>query len=274
MNLIKEHKTFDGKTSFWSHDSKKTNSKMEFATFVPEGQIKGCLIWLSGLTCDATNFITKAGAQKYLQDSGMMVICPDTSPRGLNLKNEHETYDFGSGAGFYVNSLTEGYENHYNMFDYIAFEIHDLITSKFGVSSNNISIAGHSMGGHGALILGLSFPEKFRSISAFAPITNPLKVGWGQRAFEGYLGAKNQELWKKYDACSLIESGKKHPCQILIDQGDADEFLDTSLLPQNFIDVCEQNDQPLKLNFCKGFDHSYYFIASFIEKHIKFHSEI
>ncbi|MFT7098615.1 MAG: S-formylglutathione hydrolase [Rickettsiales bacterium] len=274
MNLIKEHKTFSGKTSFWSHESIKTNSKMGFATFIPEGKpIKGCIIWLSGLTCDSTNFITKAGAQKYLQDSGMMVICPDTSPRGLDLKGEHETYDFGSGAGFYVNSLTEGYKNHYNMFDYVAFELHDLITSEFGVSTNNISIAGHSMGGHGALILGLTFPDKFRSISAFAPITNPLKVSWGQRAFEGYLGGENQELWKKYDACELVASGKKHPCEILIDQGDADEFLNTSLLPQNFIDVCEKSNQSLKVNFRKNYDHSYYFIASFIESHIKFHSE-
>jgi S-formylglutathione hydrolase len=272
MNLIKEHKTFGGKTSFWQHNSKINNCPMEFSTFVPDKKINGCIIWLSGLTCDTTNFITKAGSQKYLQELGLMVICPDTSPRGLNLEGEHKAYDFGSGAGFYVNSLTKGYRNHYNMFDYIAFELFDLITSKFNVSPKNISISGHSMGGHGALILGLTFPEKFQKISAFAPITNPLKVAWGQRAFEGYLGKENQELWKKYDACELIKSGKKHPKEILIEQGSEDEFLNSSLLPQNFIDVCKENNQPLKVNFRDGYDHSYYFIASFIESHIKFHS--
>ncbi|MFT5702806.1 MAG: S-formylglutathione hydrolase [Rickettsiales bacterium] len=273
MNLIKQHQTFGGKTSFWSHDSKSTNSKMEFSTFVPKGEVKRCIIWLSGLTCDSTNFITKAGAQNYLQDSDTMIICPDTSPRGLNLKGEHDSYDFGSGAGFYVNSLTEDYKNHYNMFDYIAFDLTELITSEFGVSSTNISISGHSMGGHGALILGLTFPGKFQKISAFAPITNPLKVGWGIKAFEGYLGKENEELWKKYDACALVESGKKHSCEILIEQGNADEFLNTSLLPQNFIDVCEKNNQPLKVNFREEYDHSYYFISSFIGEHIKFHLE-
>ncbi|MFT6333004.1 MAG: S-formylglutathione hydrolase [Lentimonas sp.] len=272
MKLIKEHKIFGGKTSFWSHDSEKTNSKMGFSTFIPSGKINRCIIWLSGLTCDTTNFITKSGAQKYLQDSGTMVICPDTSPRGLQLEGEHDSYDFGSGAGFYVNSLTQGYRDHYNMFDYIAFELYDLITSKFGVLGQKISIAGHSMGGHGALILGLTYPEKFQKISAFAPITNPLKVAWGTRAFEGYLGKENQELWKNYDACELVKMGKKHPQEILIDQGSADEFLDVSLLPQNFIDVCQENNQPLKVNFREGYDHSYYFISSFIEDHIKFHS--
>ena len=209
MNLTKEHKTFGGKTGFWSHESKTTNSKMEFSTFIPNQKINHCIIWLSGLTCDTTNFITKAGAQKYLQNSNIMIICPDTSPRGLNLKGEHDSYDFGSGAGFYVNSLTPEYKNYYNMFDYIAFELFNIIVEKFSIPNTNISIMGHSMGGHGALILGLTFPEKFQKISAFAPITNPINIAWGRKAFVGYLGEKNEEIWKKYDACELIKAGKK-----------------------------------------------------------------
>jgi S-formylglutathione hydrolase len=275
MKLLKEHKTFDGKTSFWSHDSKITKTEMKFSTFIPKsGIVESCVIWLSGLTCNEENFITKAGAQKFLQDGNVMVICPDTSPRGLNLKREHESYDFGSGAGFYVNATTDGYEDHYLMFDYIAQELHEIILREFLSASKSpkISICGHSMGGHGALVLGLNFPEKYHTISAFSPITNPINCAWGQKAFVGYLGEENKSAWKKYDACELIKSGKKHPKKILIDQGSKDEFLEKQLLTQNFIDVCEKSNQPVEVNFREGYDHSYYFISSFIESHLKFHS--
>jgi S-formylglutathione hydrolase len=273
MKLIKEHKTFDGKTSFWSHDSKITKTEMKFSTFIPKsGIVEGCVIWLSGLTCNEENFITKAGAQKFLQDGNVMVICPDTSPRGLNLEREHESYDFGSGAGFYVNATTAGYKDHYLMFDYIAHELHEIILREFlsAAKSPKISICGHSMGGHGALVLGLNFPEKYHTISAFSPITNPINCPWGQKAFVGYLGEENKSAWKKYDACELIKSGKKHPRKILIDQGTKDEFLEKQLLTQNFIDVCAQFNQSVEVNFREGYDHSYYFIASFIESHLKF----
>lgn len=270
MDLIKEHKSFDGKTSFWSHMSKVTKTEMKFSTFIPKSQkIDSCIIWLSGLTCSEENFISKSGVQKYLKDSNTMVICPDTSPRGLDLDGEHEKYDFGSGAGFYLNALTKGYKDHYKMFDYVSIELHDIILNNF-ISSDNISIMGHSMGGHGALVLGLNFPEKYKAISAFSPITNPINCNWGQNAFKGYLG-DNKEIWNRYDACELIKSGKKHPKNILIDQGTEDEFLETQLLTQNFIDICKKHDQKIQVNFCQGYDHSYYFIASFIEKHIKFH---
>lgn len=270
MNLLKQHKTFNGQTSFWSHNSSTTKTEMKFSTFVPAAKkIEHCLIWLSGLTCNEENFITKSGVQKYLANTNCMVICPDTSPRGLNLEGEHESYDFGSGAGFYLNATTKGYQDHYRMFDYVAFELHKIIQDEFLVQ--NISISGHSMGGHGALILGLNHPEKYQSISAFSPITNPSNCAWGQKAFKGYLGEENLDEWKKYDACELIKSGKTHPKKILIDQGSKDEFLEKQLLTQNFIDACQAHNQPLETNFRDGYDHSYYFISSFIEAHLKFH---
>jgi S-formylglutathione hydrolase len=271
MELLKEHKNFGGKTSFWSHDSKTTKSLMKFSTFIPKSQeIDSCIIWLSGLTCTEENFISKSGVQKYLENTNTMVICPDTSPRGLDLPDEHKSYDFGSGASFYLNASTAGYKDHYKMFDYISVELYDIILNKFLTKSGNISIMGHSMGGHGALVLGLSFPEKFKTISAFAPIVNPVNCHWGQNVFKGYLG-EDQNCWKRYDACELIESGKKHSQKILIDQGTADEFLEKELLTQNFIDVCQKHNQPAEINFREGYDHSYYFISSFIESHIKFH---
>lgn len=276
MKLHKEHQTFGGKTSFWSHNSKTTQTPMRFSTFIPTSQtIDHCIIWLSGLTCNEENFISKSGTQKFLNDSHIMVICPDTSPRGLNLPGEHESYDFGSGAGFYVNATTAGYNNHYLMLDYIAEELHALILESFLSTSSTpkISIMGHSMGGHGALILGLNYPEKYSAISAFSPIVNPINCDWGRKAFTGYLGSENKESWKKYDACELIKAGKKHPHNILIDQGSADEFLQEQLLTQRFIDACQQNQQDTTVNFRDGFDHSYYFIASFIESHLSFHAK-
>lgn len=271
MKLIKEHKIFEGKTSFWSHDSNCTKTEMKFATFVPKSnKIDKCIIWLSGLTCNEENFITKSGVQKYLKDSDCMVICPDTSPRGLNLPGEHDGYDFGSGAGFYVNATTKGYKEHYRMFDYVNIELYEIILKKFLGGAGEISIMGHSMGGHGALICGLTFPDKYKSVSAFSPITNPVSGPWGKKALKGYLG-DDKELWKQYDSCELVKSGKKHSNKILIDQGSADEFLGKELLTDNFIDVCKEFGQEVEVDFCDGYDHSYYFISSFIGSHIDFH---
>lgn len=277
MKLVKEHKTFEGKTSFWSHDSKITKTEMKFSTFIPgsnrpnSNKVENCIIWLSGLTCNEENFITKSGIQKSLANSNTMVICPDTSPRGLDLENEHASYDFGSGAGFYVNSVTPEYKNHYQMFDYVNLELYNLILDEFLAGSRKISIMGHSMGGHGALILGLNYPDKYHQISAFSPIVNPINCNWGQKAFKGYLGEENKDLWNQFDACELIKSGKKHPKKILIDQGSSDQFLEKELLTQSFIDICEENNQELEVNFQDGYDHSYYFISSFLDSHIKLH---
>jgi S-formylglutathione hydrolase len=270
MKKTKTHKTFAGVTAFWEHDSIETKTPMTFSTFVPAGTVKGCLIWLSGLTCTAENFITKAGAQKYLADVGMMVICPDTSPRGLNLPHEHDAYDFGSGAGFYVDATTEGYADHYRMDSYVTKELFEMIQNQFKVSKA-IGIAGHSMGGHGALVLGLREPQRFQSVSAFSPIAHPTASPWGQKAFQGYLGS-DQAAWKSYDATELILSGHRHPQTLLIDQGEADEFLDKQLMPKDLLQAANLKGQAIELRYREGYDHSYYFIATFIREHIEFHA--
>lgn len=269
MKLLKSHKTFKGKTQFWSHESSVTKTEMKFSTFIPDGAVKGCIIFLSGLTCNEENFITKAGAQKYLEREGLMVICPDTSPRGLNLPKEHESYDFGSGAGFYLNATTEGYKDHYRMYDYILDELYGIIQNYFEVKK--ISITGHSMGGHGALVLGLRNPQKFVSVSAFSPIVNPSKVPWGIKAFTGYLG-EDERTWKEYDACELLKN-HKHPVSILIHQGTADDFLEKELKTETFIKSAEENGQLNEVVMCEGYDHSYYFISTFIEEHILHHGK-
>lgn len=270
MNLLKTHKTFNGRTQFWSHNSETTKTEMKFSTFIPDGEVKGCIIWLSGLTCTDENFITKAGAQKYLAEENLMVICPDTSPRGLQLPQEHDSYDFGSGAGFYVNASTEGYRDHYRMYDYVTVELYNIILNHF--KCKNISITGHSMGGHGALIMGLKEAAKFKAISAFSPIVNPMQCPWGTKAFTGYLG-ENKEAWANYDACELLKAGKKHPHSILIHQGSEDDFLKSGqLLTANWSQTAQDQQQSTKVVMAEGYDHSYYFIATFIEEHIRFHA--
>jgi S-formylglutathione hydrolase len=271
MKALKSHKTFEGKTEFWSHQSEVTNTEMKFSTFTPEGAIKGCLIWLSGLTCTDENFITKAGAQRALVKSGWMVICPDTSPRGLNLPGEHDSYDFGSGAGFYVDATTEGYRDHYKMYSYVVNELYGIIKEQFKVA--NISISGHSMGGHGALVIGLKNPTLFKSISAFSPIVNPCEVPWGKKAFTGYLG-DDITNWKNYDSCELLKAGHKHSKKILIHQGLNDEFLEGQLKTKNFSSKALEVAQAHEVIFCEGYDHSYYFISTFIEEHIDHHANI
>lgn len=269
---LKTHQSFGGKTQFWEHDSIVTKTKMKFSTFIPSGEIKGQLIWLSGLTCTEENFIAKAGAQQLLQELGLMVVCPDTSPRGLSLPGEHEAYDFGSGAGFYINATTEGYKDHYRMYDYVNDELYGLIRSEFKCKSPRPAIFGHSMGGHGALVLGLRNPEKYASISAFSPITHPTQVPWGQKAFKGYLG-DNEASWKDYDATELLLQGARHFQAILIDQGLGDEFLEKQLRPQDFEEAAQKMKQPCAVRRQEGYDHSYYFIASFIGDHLKFHAQ-
>ncbi|MFN5538613.1 MAG: S-formylglutathione hydrolase [Candidatus Melainabacteria bacterium] len=270
MKILKSHKTFGGFTQFWSHNSESTKTEMKFSTYIPSGEIKGCLLWLSGLTCTEENFIMKAGAQKYLAETGLMVICPDTSPRGLNLPNEHVSYDFGSGASFYVDALTEGYKDYYQMYSYIVDEICSIIQQKF--QQNNISISGHSMGGHGALMIGLKNPAKFISISAFAPIVNPIQCDLGIKNFTGYLG-KDQSLWTQYDACELLKAGNKHTNTILIHQGLADESLERSLLTPHFERASQEYGQKAEIKYVEGYDHGYYFVSTFVEEHIKFHKQ-
>lgn len=270
FKVTKKHTTFSGETCFAEHDSHCTQTKMKFSYFMPESQKPDhALIWLSGLTCTEENFITKAGAQRVLAEKNALVLCPDTSPRGLDLSQEHESYDFGSGAGFYLNALTPGYKDHYRMYDYIVKEVLPIAQS-FGVSK--VSLSGHSMGGHGALVLGLREKNLFHSVSAFSPIVNPTQCAWGQKAFSGYLGEDQIEEWKSYDACELILSGKTRN-KILIDQGLDDEFYEEQLKTPRFEEACKRQGQDVEIHYRKGYDHSYYFVSSFIESHLDFHFE-
>ncbi len=271
MKLLKKHKCFNGVTEFFEHDSIFTKIKMKFAVIRSENlkDIKGGLIWLSGLTCTEENFVIKAGAQRVATQLGLVIICPDTSPRGLSLLGEHESCYFGSGAGCYVDSLTQDYKHHYNMYSYVNDEIYGIVNKEYKLNGN-ISIFGHSMGGHGALVIGLRNTNKYKSISAFAPIVNLTKVNWGKKAFKKYLGS-DENLWNKYDACELIKSGKFHKNKILIDQGTDDESLNKSLMIPNFEKACESSPQELKVRYHKGFDHSYYFVSTFIKDHLRFH---
>lgn len=271
MKILKQHKSFEGSVRFCEHESAETKTKMAFSTFTPEGQVRGCLIWLSGLTCNDENFMAKAGAQRYLAQNQLMVVCPDTSPRGLDLPEEHDSWDFGSGAGFYVDALTKGYRDHYRMYSYVVNELYSMIEIEFKMTGK-ISLFGHSMGGHGALVIGLRESSKFSSVSAFSPIVNPIACDWGKKAFSGYLGT-DQNLWKDYDACELLRAGKTHPRPLMIDQGKEDNFLEAQLLTQNIVTAAEQSSQELNIRMQQGYDHSYYFISTFIEDHIKFHAK-
>jgi S-formylglutathione hydrolase len=274
VKMIKSSRTFEGETSFYEHDSLLTKTRMKFAAFLPQvnalenKKIDSAIIWLSGLTCTEENFITKAGVQRFLSGTKTMIICPDTSPRGLHLPGEHERYDFGSGAGFYVNALTEGYRDHYQMYDYVVVEIVQLLQKYFG--AKKISIMGHSMGGHGALVMGLREQKLFTSVSAFSPLAHPMACDWGRKALAGYLG-ENEEFWKKYDATELLKSGSKRVDSILVDQGTSDEFLAKNLLPEHLIEAAKKSGQRLDMRWREGFDHSYYYISTFLAEHIAFH---
>ncbi len=249
---------------------------MNFAVYVPpqaEAGLVPVLYYLSGLTCTEKNFVEKAGAQRYAAERGLMLVAPDTSPRRVNLPGEDEDWDFGAGASFYVNATEQPWAKHYRMYDYVTDELPSLIKKEFAVS-DRAGIFGHSMGGHGALVCGLKNPDKYASISAFAPIAAPSQCAWGQKAFTGYLGGDKQQ-WAAYDATELVKSLGGNGASILIDQGTADQFLEQNqLLPDVFKTACKQAGQPLTLRMQDKYDHSYYFIASFMEDHIRHHADI
>ncbi len=246
---------------------------MRFAIFLPpDASVDSpvpVLYWLSGLTCTDENFMQKAGAFKAAVEAGIAIVAPDTSPRGENVADD-EGYDLGQGAGFYLNATEAPWSNHYRMYDYVTQELPKLIEANFPVS-NIKSISGHSMGGHGALTVGLKNQQGYKSISAFSPIVNPVNCPWGQKAFTTYLG-KDKESWKQYDACELIKTSKAE-LPILIDQGDADQFLVEQLKPELFQAAADASGSSINLRMQLGYDHSYYFIASFIEEHIRFHAK-
>ncbi len=275
MSLIKqsEQKCFAGLHQQYSHSSSVLQCDMRFAIYLPEKahiEAVPVLYWLSGLTCNDENFMQKAGAMRIANELGLAIVCPDTSPRGEDVEDDAEgAWDFGLGAGFYVNATQEPWSKHYNMYDYIVDELPALVEDNFNVTDQR-AISGHSMGGHGALTIGLKNTERYVSMSAFSPICNPVNCPWGVKAFSQYLG-ENKQDWYQYDASVLMASAvDKIPA--LVDQGSADNFLSEQLKPKVLEKVAKENNYPLTLNIQEGYDHSYYFIASFIEEHLRFHA--
>lgn len=267
------NKIFDGWNKQYSHHSSTLNCKMRFAIYLPPQASNGkkvpVLYWLSGLTCTDENFMHKAGAQRIAAELGIAIVAPDTSPRGDDVADA-EGYDLGKGAGFYVNATQSPWQQHYQMYDYVLNELPQLIESTFPVSEQR-SIAGHSMGGHGALVLALRNPQRYRSVSAFSPISNPINCPWGQKALSAYLG-KNTGSWADYDASLLMRQASQF-VPALVDQGGADDFLAEQLKPEMLQAAAKISGYPLELNIREGYDHSYYFIASFIEQHLRFHAK-
>ena len=281
LETVSENKIFGGRQLVVSHQSNACHCTMKFAVYVPPEEIhKGprpVLYWLSGLTCTEQNFITKSGYQKIAAELGLIVVAPDTSPRGPDLDGNEVpddaegAYDFGLGAGFYVNATEDPWSRHYNMYAYVTEELVSAVGSAFPVDASRSGILGHSMGGHGALTLHLKNPEIFKTCSAFSPIVAPSQVPWGQKAFSNYLGA-DERKWAAHDATSLAVSQPSN-AELLIDQGSSDDFLEGQLKPELFAAACQRSGQKLNLRMQDGYDHSFYFIATFIEDHLRWHAE-
>lgn len=272
--LISRTKTFDGWLERFQHASQTCNCTMTFSVYLPPQAQHGpvpAVYWLSGLTCTDENFMIKAGAQRYAAELGIALIAPDTSPRGAGIPGEDEDWDFGTGAGFYVNATQQPWAQHYNMYDYVTQELPALIEEHLPVAPGRKSVSGHSMGGHGALVVALKNPGAYRSVSAFAPVCSPTRCPWGEKAFTHYLGT-NFDDWAAYDAALLLEE-MKQKMPILIDQGDDDEFLEEQLKPDLLKAVCLARNYPLNLRIQTGYDHSYYFIATFIGDHLSYHAK-
>ncbi len=273
MKTISEQKCFGGVQGVYEHDSQECQCPMRFGVFVPpqaDGGPAPVVTYLSGLTCTEENFIVKAGAQRVAGELGLIVVAPDTSPRGDDIPDVKDQYDMGKGAGFYLDATEEPWSRNYRMHSYVVRELPELIVANFPADRTKRGIFGHSMGGHGALTIHLKHPELYRSVSAFSPIVAPMQVPWGQKAFRAYLG-ENTESWAAYDATRLVEkSPSKAP--ILIDQGDKDGFLAEQLRPELFQEACARAGQELTLRMQPGYDHSYFFIATFIEDHLRWHA--
>lgn len=276
LETLKTHASFGGTQGYYRHDSKECGGPMELSVFVPPGASPKSprpVVWyLSGLTCTAENFTAKAGAQRVAAELGLIVVAPDTSPRGAGYPGEDDDWDFGTGAGFYVDATEAPWRDRYRMASYVTAELHALVHDSFPTrGAGHESITGHSMGGHGALVLGLKHADRYRAISAFSPIVAPTQVPWGEKALRGYLG-EDREAWKAHDATELVRAGARHAAPILIDQGTADPFLERELRPELFEAACADAGQPLELHLRDGYDHSYFFIATFMEDHLRFHA--
>ncbi|MDF3861307.1 MULTISPECIES: S-formylglutathione hydrolase [Achromobacter] len=277
LELISQHRCFGGWQRYYRHESAEIGLPMRFSVYVPPQAEQGpvpVLFYLAGLTCTEETFMIKAGAQRLAAELGVMLVAPDTSPRGANAPNEDESWDLGTGAGFYVDATTSDWRAHYRMYSYVTEELHGIVTGEdLPGDASRTGIFGHSMGGHGALVLALRNPGKFRSVSAFAPIAAPSLCPWGKKAFTAYLGSNEQD-WAAYDASALMRLAQRpFPGGILIDQGESDQFLAEQLYPEVFEAACAEAGQPLTLRRHGGYDHGYYFISTFIEDHIRFHVE-
>lgn len=274
LNQVSATKCAGGWVRFFEHFSSACQCTMKFSVFVPpqaETEPVPVLYWLSGLTCTAENFTTKAGAQRYAAEHGILIVAPDTSPRGVEIAGEEDSWDFGSGAGFYLDATEEPWASHYRMETYVTHELPALVEEHFPVIPGKAAVSGHSMGGHGALVLSLRHPGLYQSVSAFAPICAPVECPWGEKAFGGYLG-DDRTRWEAYDASKLLEKAEE-ALPMLVDQGTEDSFLDVQLKPERLQAVCDTKGHTLELRMQEGYDHSYYFIASFIGEHIAFHAK-
>ena len=275
LENISSNKSFGGSNQQYNHFSEVLNCQMRFAIYLPPQALAGdkvpVMYWLSGLTCTDENFMHKAGAQRVAAELGIAIVAPDTSPRGDGVPDDADAaYDFGLGAGFYVNATQAPWAEHYQMYDYVATELPALVEAQFSVNDQRC-ISGHSMGGHGALVVALRNAQRYSSVSAFSPISNPMDCPWGQKALGHYLGDDSQ-AWAQYDASELMQKCVAH-MPALVDQGEADDFLVEQLKPEKLVAAAKVSGYPLQLRMQQGYDHSYFFIASFIEDHLRFHAQ-
>jgi len=274
VETMNEQRCFGGTQGFYRHRSEATGTDMRFAVYVPPQAARGpvpVLYFLAGLTCTEETATTKAGAQRHAAERGLMLVMPDTSPRGAGIVGEDDDWDFGTGAGFYIDATVEPWTPHYRMRSYVVDELRALVNGRFPARADATGIFGHSMGGHGALTLALTYPEIYRSVSAVAPICAPSRCPWGTKAFNGYLGG-DREAWLVHDATELMRAGRRQG-PILIDQGEEDQFLAEQLYPDQFAAACKDAGQELVLRMQPGYDHSYYFIQTFMSDHISHHAD-
>jgi S-formylglutathione hydrolase len=274
LEILAENRCFAGRQLRFAHPSQAVNCRMTCSVYLPpqaQQEPVPVLYWLSGLTCSDENFVVKAGAQRYAAEHAVAIVCPDTSPRGEGVPDDPDgAWDFGLGAGFYVNATEAPWAEHYRMYDYVTGELPELVAAEFPVDASACSIFGHSMGGHGALTIALRNPERYCSVSAFAPIVAPSHCPWGQKALGHYLG-DDRERWAAHDSCELIRAGAAQ-LPMLVDQGEADEFLQQQLQPERLQAVCDESGYAATIRYHGGYDHSYFFIATFIGSHIAFHA--
>ncbi len=277
LELVSSHACHGGEQRFYRHESQTIGLPMKFSVYLPPQAAHGkvpALFYLAGLTCTEETFPIKAGAQQYAAQHGLALISPDTSPRGAGVAGESAAWDFGVGAGFYVDATCEPWARHYRMYSYVRDELRETVLANLPVDGARLGIFGHSMGGHGALMLALRNPAIYRSVSAFAPIAAPMRCPWGEKAFGGYLG-DDREAWQQYDASELVaRTSHRFAAGILVDQGLADQFLPEQLNPEVFEAACQAAEQPLTLRRHAGYDHGYYFIQSFIEDHLAHHAKV